>query len=111
MNGHMSRLSKLRPPYRQDTVIKIHILPLQTESFVYPHTGHRGKAEKSRIRVGSEFHRRWKLFSPTKETVNFFVAKDVWRLSLIPVAENRFRRDLCPRIHGVMPLGEPTNHA
>ena len=54
MNGYMPRLSKLRPPYRQNVVMKVHILSIQTESFVHPHSAHRQKAEKSRIRVRSE---------------------------------------------------------
>lgn len=110
MNGDMSRLSKLRSPYRQNTLLKVHILSVQAESFVYAHSGRREQAKKSRIRVGSEFHRRRKLFSPAKKTGNFLVAKDVWRLSLIAVAENRFRWNLCPRIHCVMPPSEPPNH-
>src|SRR2546426_1864602 len=110
MNRHVARLAKLCAAYGKNSLVKVHIWPVQMQSLIHSHSSDRQNAEERSVGGGPQSFRRWKLCGSAKQARDLFVAIDVGRLSLITVRKKAGSWDLCPRFRRTVPGGEASDH-
>jgi hypothetical protein len=106
MNRYVPRLSKLRPPYVNNSQTEVDILSVQTDGFANAHPGHRQETEKSRKRTGAQSLGGWEFLSLAKEPLDLGVGIDVRSLASITARENAYRRNLSPRVQALSQLAK-----
>src|SRR5712691_3446853 len=110
MNWYVAGLAKHCAAYDQNSLVEVHIVPVQMSSLIHPHCSNCENAEESSVGGGPQSFRRRKLCRSAKPARDLFVAIDVGRLSLLSVRKKAGRWDLCPRFRRTVPCGEAPDH-